>query len=117
MIGDQRPGVTKRFTVADNPGQALDEIIAIIVIKKKLPPFYPPADDMVQGAGRIDSCFSWHFDYISSPNGYGNAYFHPRPHFPQVKLMWRKLLKGKPKSLSRPKTIIEQNDSSGALRQ
>jgi hypothetical protein len=66
MIGYQRPGVTKRFTVADNPGQALDEIIAIIVIEKKLSPFYPPADDMVQGAGRIDSCFSWHFDYISS---------------------------------------------------
>jgi hypothetical protein len=53
MIGYQRPGVTKRFTVADNPGQALDEIIAIIVIEKKLSPFYPPADDMV-----LDSCFS-----------------------------------------------------------
>jgi hypothetical protein len=66
MIGDQRPGVTKRFTVADNPGQALDEIIAIIVIEKKLSPFYPPADDMVQ------------LHII----GYGNAYFHPRPHFP-----------------------------------
>jgi hypothetical protein len=65
MVGYQRPGVTERSTFADNRGQALDEIIPIIVIEKKLSPFNPSADDMVKGAGRIDSCFSWHYPYIS----------------------------------------------------
>jgi len=65
MVGNQRPCVTKRFALTDYSGQAIDKIITINIIDKYFSAFNPPADDMVQGSGRIDSGFSWHFDYIS----------------------------------------------------
>jgi hypothetical protein len=47
MIGYQRPCVTERSTLSHNPGQSFHKIITVIIGKKKFPPFYPPADDML----------------------------------------------------------------------
>jgi len=65
MVGYQRPGATERFILTHDPGQSIYKIIVIVIIKKKLTPFNPPADDMVQRAGCVDSGLSWHAVYIS----------------------------------------------------
>jgi len=65
MVGYQRPGVTARFAFAHNPGQSIYKIIAIVIVEEKFTPFYPPADDMVQRSGFVNSGLSWHPVYIS----------------------------------------------------
>jgi hypothetical protein len=73
MVGYQGPGETARFTFADNSRQSVNKIITIVICKKKLPPFYPTADDMVQRSGRVDSCFSRYSIYISYPDWFRTA--------------------------------------------
>jgi len=58
MIGQQRPCITGCLGIQQGLCNSLKKIIPVGVRPKYLPLLDPPANDMVQSAGRIYACFS-----------------------------------------------------------
>ncbi len=60
VIGDQGPGKTIRLRLFQHLPQALYKGITIHIVPKDFSAFNTADDDMVQRAGAVNSCFSWH---------------------------------------------------------
>jgi len=59
VVGDQRPGVAKRLSAFDDDGKAANELLAIGIVRKDLPPLDTAADDVVQRTGGVYAGFAW----------------------------------------------------------
>ena len=66
MVWNERPGKARGGGVEKNRAQPRQEVVAIGIVPKNLFPLNPSADDMVERAGRIDSCFTWHSAMIAA---------------------------------------------------
>jgi hypothetical protein len=60
MVGDQRSGVAEGLGVFDDGGQAADELFAVGIVRKDLPPLDTAADDVVQRTGGVYAGFAGH---------------------------------------------------------
>jgi hypothetical protein len=60
MIGNKSPGKTGSGGVAQDGPEPINEIILIMIVAKDTLPFYSPTNDVVQSAGCVYACFTWH---------------------------------------------------------
>jgi hypothetical protein len=65
MIGHQRPGIDDQISVATKDGQAIQEIIPVPRVLKDFGSLDPPADEVMQRAGRIQPGLSGHEESLS----------------------------------------------------
>ncbi len=66
LIGKQRSGQTVGPGAYNQPADPIDNIIAILVIKKDLTPADSSYDDMVNSTGSVDSRLSEHVFQVSN---------------------------------------------------
>ena len=80
MSGDECPCETKYLRLGNSIAQTFNEIITVLIILEYPPPLNPSNNDVMQGAGSIDACFTWHKplmspelnfekNYIGTPKG------------------------------------------------
>jgi hypothetical protein len=58
VVGDQRPGVTEGLGLFDDGCKAADEVVAVGVVRKDLPPLDAAADYVVQRTGGVYAGFA-----------------------------------------------------------
>jgi hypothetical protein len=61
--------------------QSFHKQVAISIVPENIASLNAPADDVMQGARRIYSGFSWHRFLLPQTNQKRNAQFQPSPHF------------------------------------
>ena len=60
MIGHERPGIEAGSVVAgQQSGKQIKEVIAISVVEEDGSSFDPPYDEMVEGAGVVETRSTW----------------------------------------------------------
>ena len=65
VVRDQRPGVTEGLGLFDDGCKAADEVVAVGVVRKDLPPLDAAADDVVQRTGGVYAGFARHDGSVS----------------------------------------------------
>ena len=60
MVGDQRPRVASGFGLLENIFQPVNKIMTILVVNEYLTAFDAANNNMVQGAGRVNTGLSGH---------------------------------------------------------
>ena len=55
MAGSQRSGIDHQGAGFGHPTEAVEEVLSTLVIPKDAPPFDPPRNEPVQGAGSIEA--------------------------------------------------------------
>ena len=58
MVGDQRPRVTSGFGLLENIFQPVNKIMTILVVNEYLTAFDAADNNVVQGAGRVNTGLS-----------------------------------------------------------
>jgi hypothetical protein len=81
MICHKRPRKTWRLTVGQDTTEAIQKIITVGIIEKKLPSINPPHNDMVQRSRGVYAGFARHINQLSNKLDFVNRKSEERPLF------------------------------------
>ena len=81
VIGYQRPTNGKGFRLGDDITQTFDKIIPVLIIGKDTTVLDTANDDMMQGAGSINSGFAWHKFFVSFITQIRKLYIYGCPRY------------------------------------
>jgi hypothetical protein len=67
VVRDQCPAITPDGYLGKDISEPFDKIIPVLLILENLLPLNASANNVVQGAGGVHTCFSWHDGYYTIP--------------------------------------------------
>ncbi len=65
VVGQQGPCIDRQMSLLRQTAQTTHEVSPVAVLMKDRTPFNAPHHDVVQGAGSIEPCATWHRQTLS----------------------------------------------------